>query len=108
MPSSFMRNTLSAPIQLIYAGGTFGSYGRPLAPLSAEVFLPTLQQLLADPDNAANLLPISWLNNTLIKDSSQLTPSDFVHFRNRVAALAVTVTVNCVITAVFKFIQHIG
>ena len=75
-----MRNTLSAPIQLIYAGGTFGSYGRPLAPLSAEVFLPTLQQLLADPDNAANLLPISWLNNTLIKDSSQLTPSDFVHF----------------------------
>ena len=80
MPSSFMTKTTSTPIQLIYAGGTFGSYGRPLAPLSAEVFLPTLQQLLADPDNAVNLLPISWLNNTLIKDSSQLTPSDFVHF----------------------------
>ena len=75
-----MTNTILAPIQLIYAGGTFGSYGRPLAPLSAEVFLPTLQQLLAELDNALNLSPIAWLHNTLIKDSSQFTPSDFVHF----------------------------
>ncbi|MFC6382092.1 asparaginase [Psychrobacter glacincola] len=75
-----MTNTRPAPIQLIYAGGTFGSYGRPLAPLSAEVFLPTLQQLLAELDNAFTLSPIAWLNNTLIKDSSQFTPSDFVHF----------------------------
>ena len=80
MPSSVMTKTLTDPIQLIYAGGTFGSYGRPLAPLPAEVFLPTLQTLLAEPDHAHHLPPISWLDNTLIKDSSQLTPVDFVHF----------------------------
>jgi L-asparaginase len=56
-----MTKTIPAPIQLIYAGGTFGSYGRPLAPLSAEVFLPTLQQLLVEPDNALNISPIAWL-----------------------------------------------
>ncbi|MBE0407504.1 asparaginase [Psychrobacter sp. AOP22-C1-22] len=75
-----MTKTLSDPIQLIYAGGTFGSYGRPLTPLSAEIFLPTLQTLLTEQDNAVNLPKISWLDNALIKDSSQLTPNDFVHF----------------------------
>ncbi len=75
-----MTNTIPAPVQLIYAGGTFGSYGRPLAPLSAEVFLPTLQQLLSEQDNTSNLPQISWLDNALIKDSSQFIPSDFVHF----------------------------
>lgn len=75
-----MTKTLSDPIQLIYAGGTFGSYGRPLTPLSAEMFLPTLQKLLTEQDNAVNLPTISWLDNALIKDSSQLTPNDFVHF----------------------------
>ncbi|MDE0843253.1 MAG: asparaginase, partial [Psychrobacter pacificensis] len=34
-----MTKTMSDPIQLIYAGGTFGSYGKPLAPLSADIFL---------------------------------------------------------------------
>ena len=80
MPSSALTKTFSDPIQLIYAGGTFGSYGRPLAPLSAEVFLPTLKELLIAQDTAATLPKISWLENTLIKDSSQLTPNDFVHF----------------------------
>ncbi|WP_356645032.1 asparaginase [Psychrobacter sp. 5A.1] len=75
-----MTKTVSDPVQLIYAGGTFGSYGRPLAPLSAEVFLPTLQQLLAEQDPIHYLPQISWLDNALIKDSSQLTPSDFTHF----------------------------
>ena len=75
-----MTKTRSNPIRLIYAGGTFGSYGRPLAPLSADIFLPTLQHLLAEQNNANNLPQVSWLDNTLIKDSSQLTPSDFVHF----------------------------
>lgn len=75
-----MTKTLADPIQLIYAGGTFGSYGRPLTPLSAEIFLPTLQTLLTEQDNAVNLPKISWLDNALIKDSSQLTPNDFVHF----------------------------
>ena len=72
---------INAPsIQLIYAGGTFGSYGRPLAPLAADDFLPALQSCLIKDDNAINLPAISWLDNSLIKDSSQLTPRDFVHF----------------------------
>ena len=75
-----MKRTLSTPTQLIYAGGTFGSYGRPLTPLSADVFLPTLQQLLAEHSAATHLAPVSWLENGLIKDSSQLTPNDFIHF----------------------------
>ena len=80
MPSSAMIKTLSTPIQLIYAGGTFGSYGRPLAPLSTDVFLPTLQKLLAEHNAATHLTPVSWLNNDLIKDSSQLTPNDLFIF----------------------------
>lgn len=79
MPSLSMT-TPSDPIQLIYAGGTFGSYGRPLKPLSAEVFLPTLQHLLFEHNNSSRLPNFSWLENTLIKDSSELTPNDFVHF----------------------------
>ena len=75
-----MTKKISRPIQLIYAGGTFGSYGRPLTPLSADVFLPTIQALMLDQNNAINLPKIAWLDNTLIKDSSQLTPSDFVYF----------------------------
>lgn len=80
MPSPAMIKNISNPIQLIYAGGTFGSYGRPLAPLPADVFLPTLQKLLSNQNSTSNLPKISWLDNPLIKDSSQLTPSDFVHF----------------------------
>lgn len=74
------KPSVLTPIQLIYAGGTFGSYGRPLAPLDADVFLPALQQLLSEHNQTDNLPAISWLDNTLIKDSSQLTPTDFVHF----------------------------
>lgn len=74
-----LLTTNDQPIQLIYAGGTFGSYGRPLAPLAANEFLPALQQLL-DEHSTAHLPTISWLDNPLIKDSSQLTPEDFVHF----------------------------
>ncbi len=77
---STLSPSISQPIQLIYAGGTFGSYGRPLIPLAAEAFLPALQQLMAEHDEADFLPTISWLDNSLIKDSSQLTPSDFVHF----------------------------
>ena len=75
-----MTKNISDPIQLIYAGGTFGSYGKPLAPLSADIFLPTLQKLLAEQADTTDSLAISWLDNTLIKDSSQLTPADFIHF----------------------------
>ena len=75
-----MTKTMSDPVQLIYAGGTFGSYGKPLAPLSADVFLPTLQKLLTEQSHTTGSPAIAWLDNTLIKDSSQLTPVDFVHF----------------------------
>ncbi len=80
MPSSTMTKTLPDPIQLIYAGGTFGSYGKPLSSLSADVFLPIVQELLAAQAHTAHLSKSSWLDNTLFKDSSQLTPSDFAHF----------------------------
>lgn len=80
MSSFSFVTTAPNTVQLIYAGGTFGSYGRPLAPLSAEVFLPTLQQLLAEHDDTIKLPEFAWLDNALIKDSSQLTPNDFLHF----------------------------
>jgi len=81
MPSSStLSNRSSNTIQLIYAGGTFGSYGRPLAPLDADIFLPALQQLLTEHNQTNQFPEVSWLDNTLIKDSSQLTSNDFVHF----------------------------
>lgn len=83
MPSSLISSDyLSQPIQLIYAGGTFGSYGRPLAPLDADAFLPILKTLITEHSQSTTLPAVSWLDNSLIKDSSQLTPSDFVHFYN--------------------------
>lgn len=66
-------------IKLIYAGGTFGSYGRPLAPLAADDFLPLLQKVIGTLDSAV-VRSVSWLDNPLIKDSSQFTPMDFAHF----------------------------
>lgn len=67
---------LNSSPQLIYAGGTFGCYGRPLSPIAASEFLPIVTKLLAE-----QYLPTThWLSNTLIKDSSQLSPADFVHF----------------------------
>ena len=72
-------SSLSSPIQLIYAGGTFGSYGKPLAPLPAAEFLPALQKLLAEHDKG-HQPAIAWLNNTLIKDSSQFNARDLAHF----------------------------
>lgn len=81
MPShSVLTKPTAMPIQLIYAGGTFGSYGRPLTPLAAAEFLPALQTLLIERDPAKMQPEISWLDNTLIKDSSQMTARDFVHF----------------------------
>lgn len=72
-------------IGIIYAGGTFGSYGKPLASLEPSIFLPVLETILTEhfasyPNHASD--PVSWqiLHNTVVKDSSQLTPSDFAHF----------------------------
>ena len=70
----------SSCIQLIYAGGTFGSYGKPLMPLPVAEFLPALQNLMAEHDKPAYQPTMTWLNNTLIKDSSQFNPRDLVHF----------------------------
>ncbi|TXD97606.1 asparaginase [Psychrobacter frigidicola] len=78
--TALLLHSDSNPIQVIYAGGTFGSYGKPLAPLSTAEFLPVMQVLLAEHESAANLPAISWLDNPLIKDSSQLNACDFVHF----------------------------
>lgn len=63
-------------IHIIYAGGTFGSHGTPLYPLDKTVFLPKLQEFLID-----NLdVKMSIIDNPIVKDSSSLTPHDFVHF----------------------------
>lgn len=58
---------------LIYAGGTFGCHGMPLATLPNEQFLPAFLSSLDKPN--LHILP-----NTIIKDSSTLTPADFLHF----------------------------
>lgn len=64
-------------IGIIYAGGTFGSYGKPLASLAPDIFLPILQNILEE-KFANESLQI--LDNHIVKDSSQLTPSDFAEF----------------------------
>lgn len=62
---------LNSPIHLIYAGGTFGCHGTPLSALPSGQFLPAFARLCPN---------ISVLDNPIAKDSSTLTPSDFVHF----------------------------
>ena len=66
----------SSEIQLIYAGGTFGSYGKPLQAIDADIFTPLL--LAALPKTLNHNLSV--VPNKCVKDSSQLTPSDMVHF----------------------------
>lgn len=68
-----MHITNPATSHLIYAGGTFGSHGTPLTPLPADKFLPAFSSLIHQYDHT--ILP-----NHIIKDSSTLTPADFVHF----------------------------
>ncbi|WP_066805153.1 asparaginase domain-containing protein [Moraxella oblonga] len=67
---------MTTSTHLIYAGGTFGSHGVPLSPLSAEVFLPVLTKLV----NQRCAGTLTYLDNSIVKDSSALTPNDFVHF----------------------------
>ncbi len=68
--------SLAAAIpHLIYAGGTFGSYGKPLATLPASVFLPLLTASLQQQQQ-----PSVVIDNSVIKDSSQLSISDLVSF----------------------------
>ncbi len=74
--------TTSNPIQLIYAGGTFGSYGKPLAPLPADILLPNLLNQLKQKD----FYNLELLQNSCIKDSSQFTPTDLLHFYTLILA----------------------
>lgn len=64
-------------VGVIYAGGTFGSYGKPLASLSPDIFLPILSNILQTKFEyqALEILP-----NHVVKDSSQLSSSNFSHF----------------------------
>ena len=81
-----MKKLLShTPIGFIYAGGTFGSFGRPLQALPNDIFLPILTTIIDEhfasyPHHDTN--PILWqfIENSVVKDSSQLTPADFAHF----------------------------
>lgn len=75
--------THSNAYHLIYAGGTFGSHGTPLSALPAPVFLPALQVLLQAYD--CTIIP-----NTIIKDSSELTPKDFIAFYQIIYAAHLT------------------
>lgn len=59
-------------IALIYMGGTFGCVGDPLAPMSAELFLPKLEHLLHQ-DYA-----VQCYRAPVIKDSSACTAADWL------------------------------
>ena len=71
-----VNQATSNKVQLIYAGGTFGSYGKPLDALPAETFLPLLMNQIHQKITSN----IEVLDNPCVKDSSQLSPKDFVHF----------------------------
>lgn len=73
-----MTTYQSTKVCIIYAGGTFGSHGQPLNSLEPSKFLPILQNILNNDFKNNNKFEI--LPNDVVKDSSQLTPSDFAHF----------------------------
>ncbi|OBX75847.1 L-asparaginase 1 [Moraxella atlantae] len=80
MPRSAKQLTRE-PIGIVYLGGTFGSYGQPLASLAPDTFLPILQNILAAhfasyPNHTDAPVPWQILPNAVVKDSSQLTPMD--------------------------------
>lgn len=59
-------------IALIYMGGTFGCVGDPLAPMSADLFIPKLEQILADQ------YFVECHRAPTIKDSSACTAADWL------------------------------
>lgn len=75
-----MTTNHSTKVGLIYAGGTFGSHGQPLNSLEPSKFLPVLQEILTSHFKNYHDCAFEILPNTVVKDSSQLTPSDFAHF----------------------------
>lgn len=76
------KQIVREPIGIVYLGGTFGSYGQPLTSLAPATFLPILQDVLrkhfASYPNHDDV-PVTWqiLPTNVVKDSSQLTPTDF-------------------------------
>ena len=71
-----INQATSNKVQLSYAGGTFGRYGKPLSALPATTFLPLLMDKIRQ--NLTDNIEV--LENSCVKDSSQLSPSDFSHF----------------------------
>lgn len=63
-----------APLSLLYSGGTFGCAGQPLAPLSADFFLPILRSQLHQ------LYASDWQVSALetLLDSSQIEPQHWL------------------------------
>lgn len=59
-------------IALIYMGGTFGCIGEPLAPMSANAFIPKLKQQLDDHSD------IDYFVAPTVKDSSACTAYDWL------------------------------
>ncbi|MEL7172101.1 MAG: asparaginase domain-containing protein [Pseudomonadota bacterium] len=86
MPQEISRS----PLRLIYAGGTIGSAGRPLAPLPAAAFLPRWEKAvaprLAEQPDMAMPLAWSWIDPPL--DSSDMGPADWVALAEAVLSAA--------------------
>ena len=72
-----------APIAVIYMGGTFGCVGEPLAPLAAAEFIPLMQQYVR------TKMPLieCFTSSPVIKDSSQLNPSDWIELIDQIIQL---------------------
>lgn len=66
---------MTPAISIIYAGGTFGSHGTPLSPLAVDEFLPALNLHLQ-----TQSFNTQFIKNNIIKDSSTLSPCNFVSF----------------------------
>src|SRR3970040_3140460 len=73
-----MPNSNNTPqFGVLYLGGTIGCAGQPLAPLSAEVFLPQLAALI-ESELVTTLGLSQWhYFSGNIKDSSALVPADW-------------------------------
>lgn len=65
----------NSPIHLIYAGGTFGCHGTPLSALPCNIFLPAFTKLCQEHNYSLHII-----DNSIVKDSSTLTPDDLLHF----------------------------
>lgn len=72
--STLSSSTQAEHIAIIYAGGTFGCTGSPLAPMPAPTFLPLLTQILqGHPGIACHSVAAPHIG-----DSSQLQASDWI------------------------------